>query len=66
MDSPITPITAQEVQQDFQDVRREHYFRRCLIAFDIFCNVVFFLGMRTKPSLATRPVQQLKASCGES
>ena len=44
MDSPITPITAQEVQQDFQDVRREHYFRRCLIAFDIFCNVVFFFG----------------------
>jgi hypothetical protein len=44
MDSPITPITAQEVQQDFQDVRREHYVRRCLIAFDIMCNVVFFNG----------------------
>jgi hypothetical protein len=44
MSSPITPITAQQEQKDFVEVRREHYLRRCLIAFDIFCNVVFFFG----------------------
>jgi hypothetical protein len=44
MPSPITPINVNQEQQDFHDVEREHYLRRCLIAFDIFCNVVFFFG----------------------
>ena len=44
MSSPISPLTSEQEQQDFKDVEREHYIHRVLVAFDIFCNVVFFNG----------------------
>jgi hypothetical protein len=44
MSNPITPIDKTAELKDFGEVQREGYIHRFLIAFDIFCNVVFFNG----------------------
>jgi len=45
MSSPITPLTVAEQIQAETDAVSEGYFRRVLIALDMFGNVLLFNGM---------------------
>ena len=41
---PITPLDPAQTEAQEQETDGEHYVRRVLVAFDIFCNVTFFYG----------------------
>lgn len=45
MIDPVTPLTPQQEASDFAGVTRYPYWLRVLIEFDVFCNVVFLLGI---------------------
>ena len=57
---PITPLTPGQEETDLRETRQEGYFWRCLVAFDIFCNVVLFFGLEdeTISSHAARAAKQ--------
>ena len=42
----ITPLTPEQVKQEEAQAASEGYLHRALVAFDIFCNVVFLRGQQ--------------------
>lgn len=44
--NPITPLSPEQTAYEEKQAAKEGYIHRVLVAFDIFCNVVFFRGQQ--------------------